>query len=210
MVEDVFLLSRTVVDNLFFLLCQFTEGDVRAHAHFPAHVRHQRPHEGIPGGNGPFVDGKGFIRHQRGPVNRPDNPGSVAGAAGTLTVKGQLFGRGSEEMFPAFRTDQFLTCCYSQSGLQIMSVRTSVAGKPGEHEPETVQKFSSGAEGAADAGHPGTLVKGQGGRHIQYLVNLCFCCLCHAPPCVGGKRVQITAGALGVQNAQGQRRFAGA
>ena len=37
---------------------------------------------------------------RRGPVHRPDDSGSVAGAAGALTVKGQLFGRGREEMFP--------------------------------------------------------------------------------------------------------------
>ena len=50
--------------DVFFLGRQFPEGHVRPHPHLPADVRHQGPHEAIPGGHGTLVNGQGVVRHQ--------------------------------------------------------------------------------------------------------------------------------------------------
>ena len=53
-------------------------------------------------------------------------------------------------------------------------------------------------------------MQGKGSRHIEHLIHLCPCRLGHSSPGIGGQRVQITAGALGVQDAQGKGGFSGA
>jgi hypothetical protein len=86
-----------------------------------------------------------------------------------------------------------------------MPIGTAVAGQPGEHQPQAVQKLRPRAKGGADSGDAGPLVEGQGGGDIEYLVYLGLGGLGHPPSRVGGQGLQIAPGALGVQDAQGQR-----
>ena len=64
-IENVLFLRRTVEHDLLFLRGQVPEGHIGAHAHLPADVGHQRPHQAVPRGHGTLVDGQGIIRHQR-------------------------------------------------------------------------------------------------------------------------------------------------
>ena len=85
-----------------------------------------------------------------------------------------------------------------------------MAGQSGEHEPEAVQKFAAGPEGAADAGDSRALVEGQSRRHVEHVVHISFGRLGHPAPCVGGEGVQIPPGSFRVEDTQGQGGFAGA
>ena len=202
-------LCRPIVHNFFFLICKLRKRDVRPYAHGPADVGHQRPHERIPGSNGPLVNGQGFIRHKRSEVYFLHHPCPPAGPAGALTVKGQFLSRRTIEMLPAYRADQFLLSSYRQGWRVVVAIGTAVAGKSGEHKPEAVQQFRTGAEGAADPGYPWPLSQGQGSRNVKNFIYLRFRGLGHPPPGVGGKGLQVTAGAFCIEDAQSQGRFPG-
>ena len=85
-----------------------------------------------------------------------------------------------------------------------MPVGTAVAGQPGEHQPQAVQKLRSRAKSGTDSGDAGPLVEGQGGGDIEHLVYLGLGGLGHPPSRVGGQGLQIAPGPLGVQNTQRQ------
>ena len=83
-------------------------------------------------------------------------------------------------------------------------------GQPGEHQAQAVQKLGHGAKGGAHPGHAGPLVEGQCGGNIADLVHLRLFGLGHPAAGIGGKGLQIAAGALGVEDTQRQRGLAGA
>ena len=207
LIDDVPLLGRAVVDDLLLLRGQVPEGDVRAHAHLARDILHQGPHQRAPGGHGAFVDGQGFVGHQRGLVHGPDRAGAAALLAGALAVEGQFLGTGGIEMRPAHGADQFLLGGHGEAGLEVVAVGAAVAGQAGEHQAQAVEQFGHRAEGAPDAGHARALVQRQRGRHVAHLVHLGPAGLRHPPAGIGGQGLQITAGALGVQHAQGERRL---
>jgi len=88
-----------------------------------------------------------------------------------------------------------------------MPVRAAVACEAGVHEPQAVQKLRAGAEGAADARYARPLVQRQRRRDIQHLFHRGFRSLGHPAAGVGGQRLQIPAGAFGIQHPQRQRGF---
>ena len=206
-VEDVLFHRRALVDDLLFPVEQLPERHIGAHAHGPADIHHQRPHQRVPGGHGALLDGQTFVRHQGGAVHRAHHAGTAAGAAGTLAVEGQLLGAGGVKMGAALGTDQLLPGGHRQGGRQIMPVGAAMAGQTGEHQPQTVQKLGAGAEGAADARHTRPLVQGQRGGHIQHLIHRGLGRLGHAPAGVGGQGLQIAAGPFRVEHPQCQRGF---
>ena len=208
-IEDVLLLRRTIVHDVFFLLGQIPEGHVGAHAHFPADIGHQRPHQGVPGGDSPFVDCQRLVGHKGGAVHSADGACAVAGAAGSLAVEGKLLRRRCVEVDAALRTDQLLLRGDRQGGLVVVSVWAPVACKPGIHQAEAVEKLSACAEGAADARDSRPLVEGEGSRHVQNIIHVGFGSLGHTPPGIRGKGIQISPGSFGVEDAQGEGRFAG-
>ena len=134
----MFLFCRTIVDDILFSVSQITERNVSAHAHFPADISHQRPHQRIPRSNGAFIDGKRVVRYKGGAVYSPYHPGTVAGTACALTVERQLFSRRSVEMRAAVRAYQFLSGSYGEGGSQIVPVGTSVLCQSGEHQAQAV------------------------------------------------------------------------
>ena len=200
--------GRAVIDNIFFRVGQLAKRHVGAHAHLAADIGHQRPHQRVPGGDRAFVYAQRFIRHQRGAVHRAHDAGAAAGAAGALAVEGELLSAGGDEACAAHRADQLLPGRDGQVRRVIMPVRAAVGRQAGEHQPQTVQQLGAGAKRAADTRHTGALVQGQRGRNIQHLVHIRAGCLGHAPPRIGGKRLQIAAGPFGIQYAERQRRFA--
>ena len=110
-------------------------------------------------------------------------------------------------MLPAYRADQFLLSSYRQGWRVVVAIGTAVAGKSGEHKPEAVQQFRTGAEGAADPGYPWPLSQGQGSRNVKNFIYLRFGGLGLPSPGVGGKGLQVTAGAFCIEDAQSQEDF---
>ena len=204
------LLRGTIVYDLFFLFGQFAEGHICAHAHRPADVCHQGPHQRVPGSDGALVDGERFVGHKGRAVHCADSPRAVAGAAGALAVEGEFFCGRRIKVSAAFRAGQLLTRRDSKCGRVIVSVRAPVAGKPGVHEAETVEELGPCAECAADPGDSRALVEGKGSGDIQNVVHVSLRRLGHAPPCISGEGVQISPGAFRVEDTQGEGRFAGA
>ena len=206
-VQNMFLDRRTVVDDLFFPLGQFGKRNIRADAHRPADIGHQRPHQRIPRGDRALVDGQRFIRHQSGKVDRPDRSRAVALAAGALAVERQFFRPRRIEFDAAFRTGQFLFRRDRQRGSVIMSVGTAVAGQPGEHQPQTVEQFGAGPERAADPRHAGTLMQSQRSGHIKNFIHLRSRRLSHASAGISGQRFQIPPRTFRIEHAQCERGF---
>ena len=138
MIQNVFFLRRAVVNDVLLPFRQLPEGHVGAHAHLPADVGHQRPHQAVPGSHRALIDGQGIIRHQRIPVHRAHDSRPVTGTAGSLAVEGKLLRGGRIEFFTALRAGQLLSRRHQQRGRKIMSVRAPVACQPGKHQPQAV------------------------------------------------------------------------
>ena len=83
-----------------------------------------------------------------------------------------------------------------------MSIRTAVAGKTGIHQAQTVEQLRSCAEGTADTRYTGALMQSQCSGNIQDFIHTGPGGLGHAAARIGGKCVQIPAGAFGVKHAQ--------
>ena len=187
------LLRRTVINDILLLLRQLAKRYIYAHAHLLADIRHQRPHQAVPWCNSALLDGKRFIRHQRADIYRADAACTAAGFAGTLRIEGQLLGRRRIKLRAALRAGQLLACGNQKRRLQIMSVRTAMAGKARIHKAQAVQQLRTRAEGAADSRYTRTLVQRQSCGNIQHLIYRRFSCLRHATACIGRKCLQIAA-----------------
>ena len=112
-------------------------------------------------------------------------------------------------MLPAYWADQFLLSSYRQGWRVVVAIRTAMTGKSGEHKPEAVEKFRTGAEGAADPGYPWPLSQGQGSRNVKNFIYLRFGGLGHPSPGVGGKGLQVTAGGFCTKEGPSQGRISG-
>ena len=168
------------------LRSQFPEGHDRPHAHFPANIRHQRPHQAVPRGHRPLVDGEGLVRHQSRQVHGVHHPRAAAFGAGPLGVEGQLLGRGGIEMRAAHGADQLLPRRHRQRGRQSMPVWAPMAGQPGIEEPQAVEQLRPGAKGTADPRHAGALVQRKSRGDIEDLLHAGPGSLGHPPPGIGG------------------------
>ena len=208
-VENMLLLRRPVKDDVPLLLGQFPKGHIGTHPHRPAHVGHQGPHEAIPRGHRPLVDGEGLVGHQGALIHPLHHPDAPAGPAGPLAVEGQLLRAGGKKLSSTLRADQLPPRRHRHGGGMVMSIGAAVAGKAGIHEPQAVQKLRHGTEGAADPRQPGPLVEGQGCRDVLDAVQLGLGGLGHPPSGIGGQGLQVPPGALGIEDPQGQRRLSG-
>ena len=203
MIKNALFLRRAMENDILFPVGQVAEGHIGAHAHLPADIHHQRPHQALPRGHGTFVDRKRIVRHKGALVHGHHHAGTAAGAAGTLTVEGKFFSGKRAHAGTALRAEQRLFCRHGKAGFQpVAALRAGIAGKTGEHQAQTVQQFRAGTKGAADARHSGPLMQCQCSRNIQHFVHRCLCRLRHAAARIGGKCVQIPAGAFGVKHAQ--------
>ena len=208
-VENVLFLRRAMVDDVLLPLRQVAKRHIRAHAHLPADVRHQRPHEAVPWRHRPLVDRERIIRHQGRHVHRAHTARAAASWARALRVEGQLLGARCVKMHAALRAGQLLARGDQQRRRQVVPVGAAVAGEAGIHEPQTVQELCPRAERAADAGHARALVQRQRRRNVQHVIDAGSGGLRHPAARVGRQRLQIAARALGIQHAQRQRRLAG-
>ena len=83
-----------------------------------------------------------------------------------------------------------------------MPVRAAVGGKAGEHQAEAVEELGAGAEGAPYSGNSRTLPQGKGRRDMEDLVDVRGRRAGHAPPRIGGERLEVAPGALRVKDAE--------
>ena len=150
-VKNMLFDHRAVVDDLFLLVRQVAERNISSHAHSPADIGHQGPHEGIPGSNRSVVDCEALVRYQRVPVYCPYRAGSPAALAGALGIKRQLLRARSVKRLTAFRAYDLLHKRHLKSRFHIVPVRTAVGRKAREHQAQAVEKLCSRAKSRADA-----------------------------------------------------------
>ena len=129
-IKDVLFLHRTIIDNLFFFLCQVLKRNICAHAHLPADIRHQRPHQRIPRCNGPLVNGFAFIRNERCPVNSSYHSCATAAFTSSGGIKSKIFCPRRIEMLSTLWADQFsVHGSHLDAGFQIVTIGATMTGK---------------------------------------------------------------------------------
>lgn len=190
---DVLLDHGPVVDDVFLTVGQVAERHVGAHAHLTAHVRHERPDEAAPHDDGAFVNGLRLVGHEGGFIDDVRDAGALAGRAGATTVEGEILCSRRLDLSPAFGADDRLHGGYGKGGLDVMPVGAPVARQARKHEAQAVEQLAHRAEGAADAGHAGTLVQCERGGHVAHVVHVRPFCLRHTPARVGGKGFEVAA-----------------
>ena len=203
------LFGRSVEDDGALGRRQLAERHVGTHAHRPAHVGHERPHQAVPRSHGPFVDRLRFVGHERRTVYGHDRTRTAAPATCSAAVERELLGPGRIEPMAAVRADELLLGRDGQRRRMVMpAVRTAVRSQAREHKPQAVEQLGAGAEGAADTRHAWPLVECDGGGNICYFIDLRLGSLRHAPARIGGQRLQIAPRPFGVEHPERQRRFA--
>ena len=203
-VEDVPLLGRAVEHDLPLLSRQLPERDIRTHAHLPGDVLHERPHQGLPGRDRALVDGERLVGHQGRFVDRPHRTRALAARAGAVGVEGEGLRARLGELDPAGGAVQGDVEGDVDGGLVAVSVGAHVVAQARVGQAQGVEHLGGGAEGGAHPGHGRALVQSQGGGHVHDLVDVGAGRLGQAPTRVGGQRLQIAAGALGVEHPKGQ------
>ena len=209
-VEDVLLLGGSVVDDGLLLGREVTEGDVGAHAHGAADVGHQRPHQGVPRGDGALVDGEALVGDEGGAVDRADLAGALAAGARAAAVEGEVLRARRLKGDAADGTDERALGGDVQRGGDGVAVGAAVLGQAREHQAQAVEQLRAGAEGGADARDAGALAQGERGGDVERLVDLGAGGLGQAAAGVGGERLEVAAGALRIEDAEGQRALAAA
>ena len=95
-----------------------------------------------------------------------------------------------------------------QSPLLLSDLKNELDGQTlSIHQTKTIQKLRSCSKSAPNPRYCRSLMQSQRSRDIQYFIHLCFRRTCHSSPRISRKRLQITSGALCIQNSQCQRRF---
>ena len=207
-VQDVALLHGAVQHDVLLGIGKVAVGHVGAHAHFAGHLRHERPHEVAPRCYRALFQGKVGVGDERGLVDVAHDTGAAAGGARAAAVEGEVLGGGAVEFHAAGGAGNGQLGGHVQGRRVHVPVGTHMAAEAREHEAQVVQKLRGRAEGGVHAGYAGPLAQGEGRRYVQHLVHGGASGLGDAPARVGGKRLQVAATALGVQNAQRERAFA--
>ena len=88
------------------------------------------------------------------------------------------------------------------------AVRTHVMGATAKEQAQAVVELGHGAKGRAYARNAGALMQRERRRHMQHLVHLRMLGLRQATAGIGAERLQVTARALGIEDAQRQRALA--
>ena len=185
LVQNMLLDGRSVIDDFFFFGRQILERHIGTHAHGAAYVDHQRPHQGVPRSDSALVDCQILIGNQRRFIDRHHRAYASALLACAAAVERQLFRRRGKKVRTALRTDDFATCRHVERRRAVVSVGAAMARQTGIHQAQAVEQLRARAERAANAGHPRSLPQGDGGRHVEYIVE------------VGFRRLRDTAAGIG-------------
>ena len=87
-------------------------------------------------------------------------------------------------------------------------MRAHVMGAAAKEQAQAVVELGHGAKSGTHARHAGALVQRERRRHVQDLVHLGMFGLRQTTASIGAERLQVTARALGIKNAQCQRALA--
>ena len=208
--HDRLLLLGAVQDDVLLPVLEVPPGYVGAHPELAGDVRLHLPAEHVPGLHGALVEGHGGVRDQGVVVDLAHDPGALAGGAGALGVEGERLGARRVHVRSALRTGIGLLGGNEQRGRDAVPVRAEVEGKARVHQAQHVQQLGGGAEGGADARHPRPLAQRERGGDVHDLVDVRARGLRHATAGVGRQRLDVAAGALGVDHAHGEGGLAGA
>ena len=145
---------RAVINDFLLPIGKLAKRNIGTYAHFPTDISHQRPHKGIPRRNSAFVYGFALIGDKRRSIDGSNHSRSSTMLASSRGIEGKILCPRREKMLAAFWTNQFTIHCRNiNTGLYIVTVGTTMAGKAREHQPQTVQQFRSCAEGGTNTGN---------------------------------------------------------
>ena len=152
-VKDMPFFHRAVIDDFLFPVGKLAERDIGTYAHFPTDIGHQRPHKGIPRRNSTLVYGFVFIGDKRRSIDGSNHSRTAAMLASSCGIESKVLCSRREKMLATFRAHQLtIHSSHVDAGLNIVTIRTTVAGKARKHQPQTVQQFRSRAEGRTNTG----------------------------------------------------------
>ena len=202
--HDVALLSRALVDDGLLLLGEVVEGHVRAHPHLAGHVLHELPHDRPPRGHRALVNREGFVGHQGVAVDDPLNARALARRARATGVEGHLLGAQAVEGLAALGAHERDLESHVARGRDAVPVRAQVGARAREQQAQVVEELRGRAESGAHVGHARPLAQGEGGGDVGDLVDRRPGGLGDAPARVGRQGLQVAAGPLRIEGAQGQ------
>ena len=206
LIHHVVLLRRRVKDDVSLALGEIAPRHVRANSKMVAgDVLHERPHERLPRGDSPFVDGERIVWDDRRHVHLADDARAVASLARPLRVERQLLRARGVESLAAFGADELALRRHVQGRREVMPVRTSMRREARVHEPQRVQQLRRRAEGGADARHSGTLPQGERGGNVANVLDVRPLRLRHAATRVSRERFKVSPRTLGIDHAQCKR-----
>jgi hypothetical protein len=118
-----------------------------------------------------------------------------------------LNGAGKFKVCPADRADDLLGE-HRDRRVDAVTVRAQVRAQPRHHQPQDVQDFGHGPDGAARSRDRRPLPQGERGREVIDPVNVRALRLGEPTAAVRAQAGEVPLHALGVQGAYGQRRLA--
>ena len=207
-VENMFLDHRPVEDRLNLPGGQLPERHIGTHAHRPADIHHQRPHERVPRSHRALLDGQGRVGDIGGLIGDAHDARAVAMRARAIAVERERFGSGKLHLGPADRTVQWRHAGDVHRRLLAVPVGAEVAAQAREHQAHMIKQLGRGPEGAAYVGDARTLVQRYRRRHMLHAVHLGVRRRGHAAAGIGRKGLQITARPFGIQHPERERTLA--
>jgi hypothetical protein len=208
--RDAVLLRGPAQDDLTLVVGEIAVWHVGAHAEFPDHLGHDGEAHHLPRCDRTVGNGARGVGDEQEVVDLAHDPKATAGRAGPVGVEGQRLGARRGERDAAHRAGEIEAGGDVDRGLLPVPVGAEVFGQSGEQQTQDVEQFGRGAEGTARTRNVGPLTQGQCGRDVPDAVDGGLGGVRHPAPGVGRQRLDVAAGALGVEDPHRQRRLAGA
>jgi hypothetical protein len=201
---DVLLLLGAVQHDLPFGLRQVLPRHTGAYPEFAGDGGLDVEPEHVPGHHGSVVEGLRRVGDQGGVIDGPDRAGTAAPWAGAGGVEGERLRAGCVHLGPALRTEQGSLRGDGQRRGHAVTVRAAVGTQPREHQTQDVEQFGGGAEGRPDTRDTGPLPQGEGGGDVLDRVHVGAGRLRHPAAGVGRQCLDVAAGTLRVEDAEGE------
>ena len=181
--------------------------DVEADPELARGIHRQPPPAGVPRQHRSVLDRLVRVGHQGGFVDLRPHAQALAGRARAVGVEGEGLGAGMLEVRTADRADDLLGKRRDRRA-DAVAVRAQVRAQPRHHQPQDVQDFGHGPDGAARSRDRRPLPQGERGRQVIDPVHVRALRLGQPAAAVGAQAGEVALHALGVQGADGQRRLA--
>ena len=199
--------GRAVQHDVALALGERLVRHVEAHPELARGIHRQPPPAGVPRQHRPLLDRLVRIGHQGGFVDLRPHAQALAGRARAVGVEGKGFGTGMFKVRTADRADDLLGKRRDRRA-DAVAVRAQVRAQPRHHQPQDVQDFGHGPDGAARSWNRRPLPQGKRGRQVIDPVHVRALCLGQPAAAVGAQAREVSLHAFGVQGADGERRLA--